>query len=374
LPLCAVSLITSGFVLSANANERKTAIITFDPPGSQFTLAIAINPQGSITGLYIDSVGSHGYVRSRDGSFITFEVPGAGPDKGQCESINPAGTITGIYNTGLFPNLVVHGFVRASDGAITTFDVRDAGTGSGQGTYALNINPAGTIAGFYFDASNVSHGFVRAPNGAITTFDAPGAGTGSGQGTFTASTGGLNPAGAIVGGYLDASNAYHGYVRDPFGVIITFNVPGAGTGSGQGTLPGFLNPGLASTGFINPAGAVTGAYLDASNVFHGFVRDPFGVIITFNVLDAGTGSGQGTIGGSGINPAGAVTGEYLDASNVFHGFVRDLFGAITTFDAPGAGTGSGQGTIVNCINPAGAIVGNYLDSSNVFHGFLLESE
>jgi hypothetical protein len=264
--------------------------------------------------------------------------------------------------------------VRARDGTITTIDVPGAGTGSFQGTYALNINPAGTIAGHYADTSNVYHGFVRAPNGAVTTFDAPGAGTGSGQGTFTASTGGLNPAGAIVGGYLDASNVNHGFVRAPDGTFTTFEVPGAGTGSGQGTLPGFINPGGAATGFINPAGTVTGAYIDASNVFHGFVRAPNGAITTFDVPGAGTGSGQGTIGGSGINPAGAVTGEYLDASNVFHGFVRAPNGVITTFDPPGAGTGPGQGTIVNCINPAGAIVGNYLDSSNVFHGFLRGGE
>ena len=30
----AVSLVTSGFALSANANERKTTIITFDAPGA----------------------------------------------------------------------------------------------------------------------------------------------------------------------------------------------------------------------------------------------------------------------------------------------------------------------------------------------------
>jgi hypothetical protein len=34
LQVFAVSLITSGFVFSANANERKTAIITFDAPGA----------------------------------------------------------------------------------------------------------------------------------------------------------------------------------------------------------------------------------------------------------------------------------------------------------------------------------------------------
>ena len=46
LQVFAVSLITSGFVLSANANERKTAIITIDVPGAQGTLAggVALTP------------------------------------------------------------------------------------------------------------------------------------------------------------------------------------------------------------------------------------------------------------------------------------------------------------------------------------------
>ena len=175
-----VSLITSGLVLSANANERKTAIITFDVPGAvNGTLAIAINPQGTIAGLYIDSVAGHGYVRARDGSFITFDVPGAGPDKGQCESINPAGTITGVYTTGVSPIFVAHGYVRARDGTITTIDVPGAGTGSGQGTFTAStggLNPAGAIVGGYLDASNVNHGFVRAPDGTFTTFDVPRAG------------------------------------------------------------------------------------------------------------------------------------------------------------------------------------------------------
>ena len=260
LQVVAVSLITSGFVLSANANERKTAIITFDAPGAvNGTLAIAINPQGTIAGLYIDSVAGHGYVRSRDGSFITFDVPGAGPDKGQCESINPAGTITGVYNTGVFPILVYHGFVRARDGTITTIDVPGAGTGSFQGTYALNINPAGTIAGDYADASNVYHGFVRAPNGAVTTFDAPGAGTGSGQGTFTASTGGLNPAGAIVGGYLDASNVNHGFVRAPDGTFTTFDVPRAGYRLRPGHIARIHQPRGGCHGIHQPCGDCHGS-------------------------------------------------------------------------------------------------------------------
>jgi hypothetical protein len=54
LLLFAVGLATSGLVLSANANERKTAIITFDAPGSgtgafEGTLGFDISPNGTIT-------------------------------------------------------------------------------------------------------------------------------------------------------------------------------------------------------------------------------------------------------------------------------------------------------------------------------------
>jgi hypothetical protein len=162
----AVSLITSGFVLSANANERKTAIITFDAPGAthglfQGTHGIAISPQGTITGTF-DSNGNHGFVRARDGAFITFDVPGAG-------------------------------------------------TGPFHGAYAYSINPAETITGFYIGASGLAHGYVRASDGTFTTFDIPGAGTGPGQGTFP---GDINPAGAIVGSFVDASNAYHGLLLE----------------------------------------------------------------------------------------------------------------------------------------------------------------
>ena len=115
LVLFAVSLITSGFVLSANANERKTAIITFDAPGA-----------------------THGFMQGT-----------------HANAINPQGTITGTFD--LNGN---HGYVRASDGAITTFDVPGAGTGLFQGSFPYNINPAGTIAGDYLDASNAYHGFL----------------------------------------------------------------------------------------------------------------------------------------------------------------------------------------------------------------------
>ena len=53
-------------------------------------------------------------------------------------------------------------FYRSTpDGAIRTFDVPGAGTGAGQGTVPYDNNPAGAIAGYYVDASNAYHGLVR---------------------------------------------------------------------------------------------------------------------------------------------------------------------------------------------------------------------
>jgi hypothetical protein len=81
--LFAVSLATSGFVLSANADERKAALVTFDVLGAgtaafEGTPGTAISNDGTITGVYVDSVAGHGYVGARDGIITTFDVAGAG--------------------------------------------------------------------------------------------------------------------------------------------------------------------------------------------------------------------------------------------------------------------------------------------------------
>ena len=150
-------------------------------------------------------------------TIVTFDAPGAGtgPFQGtfmvDAGPINPTGVIVGSVTDS---NNVSHAYVRFADGTFTTFDVPGAGTGQFQGTVAYGINPAGAITGLYTDANNVNHGFVRAANGAITTFDAPGAGTGPFQGT-QAFSGAINPVGAVAGSYIDSNNANHGFLRTP---------------------------------------------------------------------------------------------------------------------------------------------------------------
>ena len=135
----------------------------------------------------------------------------------------------------------------------------------------------------------------------IITFDAPGGGTASGQGTLPRS---ISPIGEITGEYYDSHQAV-----------------------GQGTFPKS----------INPSGEIAGFYYDASHVVtRGFVRDRNGVITTFD----------GALPMS-INPRGQTTGT--DSGG--HGFVRDSDGTITTFDA------GPIGTFPQSINPSGEITG-----------------
>jgi hypothetical protein len=230
------------------------------------------------------------------------------------------GTLTCLRTVVLFGVLTIPVRLAAQNASseIITFDAPGASTaaGSGQGTFPDGINEAGTITGHYIDSHNVNHGFLRnAGGGEFITFDAPGAGTtaGSGQGTFPK---GINKVGAITGRYVDAHNVNHGFLRSPGGdKLIRFDAPGAGTtaGSGQGTFPDG----------INEAGAITGHYIDGNNVNHGFLRNAGGgEFITFDAPGAGTtGAGFGTFP-EGINQVGAITGRYVDAHNVKHGFLR----------------------------------------------------
>jgi hypothetical protein len=192
----------------------------------------------------------------------------------------------------------------------------------------------------------------------IITYNVPGAGTGAGQGTQAF---GINRSGTVAGFYVDTSNVSHGFVRKPNGDFNTFDPAGS-----------------TSTFVIaiNQKGAIVGWYYDVSNVIHGFLRVPDGAITTFDAPLAGTGANQGTIAGD-INDLGVIAGYYVDATNVAQGFLLNPAGKFTTFDAPGAGIGAGQGTFpqfFSCLTDFRASTGYYIDPGNVNHGFVLNPD
>lgn len=278
---------------------------------------------------------------------------------------------------------------------IVTFDP----PGEAQGTWVGSISPAGWIAGWYVDSSSMVHGFLRDPHGNFTEIDVPGE-LGTAAGSFQKKW--------VVGGCSDSNLENHGFLRDPHDNFTEFDAPGAGQGgSGQGTYGGEFNVKMESEGF----------YVDSNYAYHGFLRGSGtnGTITDFDCLQAGTGSGQGTIpqgidseseiagmcidgnsvwhgfvrasdgtitdfdapGSAGlvtyagsINSGGWITGYYQDAKYVFHGYVRDPKGNITKFDVKGAGKGNQEGTAAFAINAAGIISGIYYDPENVGHGFV----
>src|SRR5215472_10695071 len=72
---------------------------------------------------------------------------------------------------------------------------------------------------------------ARPHRSTIITFDVPGAGTGLNQGTFPAQN---DEAGRIVGYSVDGDNVAHGFLRAANGSISVFDPPGAAA-NGPGT-------------------------------------------------------------------------------------------------------------------------------------------
>jgi hypothetical protein len=291
---------------------------------------------------------------------IKFNAPnsGTGAYQGTLPTgINFPGTITGSVTD---DGNGTHGFVRTPDGQFTDFDAPGANPVVGC-TCPDGINDLGVVAGYYIDGNSVSHGFLRAPNGNIATFDAPGACSSdvsacSGNGTYPVS---INNLGVVTGYYIDATNLGHGFLRTPDGQFTAFEAPGAGTGAGQGTYPGN----------INNLGVIAGTITDGDNVGYGFVRTPDGKITTFEPPGA-VGSPYGTYTAF-INDLGVIAGSYYEAiTNVENGFLRTPDGQFTTFEAPGAGTAAYAGTNVNAVNLEGATTGFILDNNFEAHSFV----
>ncbi len=368
LALQLVPALTILVALAASIPISAQTVTTFEAPNAgttafQGTFPFNVDPSGAIIGFSRDSNNArHGFIRSKKGDFTIFDAPGAGTGPGQgtrAYATNPSGSITGFF---IDPFGSAHGYVRSNRGDFTVFDAPGAGTGPfPEGTFPFSpliINPNGAISGYYTDSDIVSHGFLRDKNGNIATFDAPGAGTDPGQGTFGYA---ISPTGAVTGYFYDSANVSHGFLRDTNGVVTTFDVPGSGTADFQGTYGG---------GFT-PKGDIMGNYFDSDNLSHGFILATDGTITTFDVPDAGMipDSFEGTYP-FGINTSGAITGWYVDSSDVNHGFIRNKDGSFTTFDVPGAGTAPGQGPYPFGISPNGAVTGYSYDANNVGHGFV----
>ncbi len=266
LPVASLSLegtMTRGFLRDSSGN-----VLTFDAPGAISTAARGINATGTVAGAYLDAqAGEHGFLRSPQGTFTSFDVPTVQHGTG-VKSINGAGTVVGAYVDAQFDT---HGYVRDPLGNFTIFDA----PGHPYETVPMSINDSGVVAGFYGNLNQPFHGFVRDVLGNITTFDV----AGGVNGTMILS---INGSRAVAGTFTDANFVKHGFVRDSYGTITTFDAPGARYGT------------VAQS--VDNYGAVGGYFSDSNGVPHGFVRDEYG---NFTVLSDIAKS---------VNDSGATTG------------------------------------------------------------------
>ena len=331
---------------AANINGEAT-YVSFAVPGAiQGTFPMSINASMTVTGYYNpSSTETRGFLRDPDGTFTTFDIPGAVLTVP--ESINTAGDVTGFYQ---LPAGLSQGFLRYAGGRIVTFDL----SGGIQDPFSppevfpmsaqpISINDFEDIAGTYplYGRPNV---FFRSAAGVYTAQIS--------FGRETVATA-INASGSVVGyasGY-SGPPIYTGFVVHPDGYRSTITVP----------LPPAQENGCISQALpdgINAAGTIAGWYLNSCGNIPGlFTMSPDGAFTTFQtpglLVASPVFNGMGSHSIS-IDQAGDITGSYTDTTGVQHGFVRNAYGTLTTFDPP-----EGKQTTATSISDGGAIAGWY---------------
>jgi uncharacterized membrane protein len=335
-------------------------------------------------------------------TFTEIDAPGAGtttPEGTFGTQVTTNGNVVGYF---VDANGVFHGFVRTSIGAFAIIDAPGADMVQNGGTLVTAMNTPGEAAGYYsaqgflhsytissggvlteFDPPNSSgssvlcindsgaiaggvidvngnHGYVRTSDGTFALIDP----TGNPSGIQEVLPYGVNASGSITGEYIDANSVYHGFLRDPSGNITLLDAPGAGTAAGEGTELGAINASGVIVGGIN-VGVINGV-----NTTHSVIRNADGSYTVFDPPQAGA----QTSFAEGINDDGVVVGEYRDVNLVRHGYLRQLDGTFVSFDEPNAAqlplSSTNLGTIPRSINATGEVAGLYTDANGVRHGFI----
>lgn len=164
--MAAASLMAKSVIavpLLARAQQNHAKLFEFDPPGATTvnsplcdpycgTFVYANNDLGEVAGFHTDSeVVRHGFLRTPDGRFVSFDAPRAGLGAGMnqgivANGINDLGVIVGYIEDSGY---TYHSFIRYPNGRFISFDASGAGTGEYQGTAAWSINLEGATAGVF---------------------------------------------------------------------------------------------------------------------------------------------------------------------------------------------------------------------------------
>lgn len=297
------SVLSLGTALAADSTSMNFQSIDIGAylPGVTATVAVGINPQGDITGRYVDATGTHGYLLS-GGVLTTIDVGNQGASLGcpsskftTAEGINPEGDIVGYCidpATGR-----AHGFLRYAFGGFISIDfpasLAPPTAISPDNTLPIRISPTGFVVGCFHHLSSdtgvTMHGFVyRDGNYSFLSMD----------GTMN---NGITPDGRTIVGF----GMGHAYIVQD-GVYQLLDSPGSLLSQAGAT--------FSYGSDINPSGEIVGYFTNSSGT-HGFLLNNGGLT---QLNYPGVGVIQTLV--NGINPKGDIVGVYTDARGN-HGFL-----------------------------------------------------
>jgi hypothetical protein len=248
------------------------AITSFDSPSadSSSTYVVGINVVGDVIGIagrvLNARLTSRGFIRRGDGVITEFDVA-SDTIYTQPWAINAEGTVAGVY---VDSNYQSHGFVRSRWGAITSFEV------PGLFVNVVTVGPRGEVIGNYIESNGRGHGFLREPNGTFLSFEAPGSsqatgGIGCGKCSGSRVTA-ANAFDQVVGMFGDATGDRHQFRGSAYGTLTPFDLPDA--------VPDFD---FVVSAAINLEGDIAGYRVDESDVTHGFLMLRDGTFDVFEI-------------------------------------------------------------------------------------------
>lgn len=222
----------------------KDGFTQFDVPGAWFTSVSAINHRGDFGGVYRDDpthpARRRGFLVMK-GVLTTINYPGS--TRTTIVHINDRGQAVGI---GRIPSegavTQPHGFIW--QGGVTT-EVSYPGA---YGTGLDGINEQGDVCGFQQGTDGVTHAIMRV-NGVFASVEPPGA-----VASLALS---INNHGQVAGWYDDALGMEHAFIYYK-GVFTSIDPPGS-----IGVAAEISN--------IDDNGNIVGDYLGADGAFHGFI-------------------------------------------------------------------------------------------------------
>ena len=228
------------FVVTAalQAQDAGLKIKKLSPPGASYTFAFGINNNNAVVGASTDARGVYSGFLYKAGRYQNIVVPRSAKFT-QALGINDSGIIVGQF---IGKDQLTHGFVL-KNGKFTGYSLQ-----KGVSTYLAGINSTGSLVGSLGN-NGATQGFVTV--GGKAKIFSMGA-----QGSATYAYG-INKANDSVGYFIPPPfSAYHGFIRYANGKTAQLDYPGSLSTACLG---------------INDTGTITGFYLDAQNVSHGFI-------------------------------------------------------------------------------------------------------